>query len=342
MPELVASLCTLLGAGAAGPDAGPGRVPLSPHGRRRGLCDDLGVPPVAVVRAVAGCALARGRMPGTGSPRVRGRAGTSCSTNMRWPSSRGSAKRASAAAGGLRRAFARWESLIETAIRGYVRLLEPRAEPSPGGGAGSGRAAAWPSRWSVLGTAAAPRVLPRGRRRGLRDLRPGRQRHADRGDREGDRPGRAVRPRDQLGRRPADDHLRARRGGRPVGGLHAQRRADGRRRQGAAQARAASIRPRSTCDKLRDGLRRRPPLPRPGIRLRRRRHDPLGDERREIDADQHPARRARTCTRPARSPRRSSARSPRSRAWSTPGSSSGSIIPSTSSTSTAPRWPTWG
>ena len=36
------------------------------------------------------------------------------------------------------------------------------------------------------------------------------------------------------------------------------------------------------------GLRRRPAVRRPGVRLRRRRHDPLGDERGQVDADQHP------------------------------------------------------
>ena len=94
--------------------------------------------------------------------------------------------------------------------------------------------------------------------------------------------------------------------------------------------------------KLRTGLTGDPELPRPGVRLRCRRHDPLGDERGEIVADQHPPLRQEHEAGPRRSPSRSSARSPGSTAWSTPGSSSGSIIPSTSSRSIAPRWPTWG
>ena len=42
---------------------------------------------------------------------------------------------------------------------------------------------------------------------------------------------------------------------------------------------------------LRDGLADEPPVRRPGVRLRRRRHDPRGDERGEVDADQHPGHR---------------------------------------------------
>ncbi len=41
-------------------------------------------------------------------------------------------------------------------------------------------------------------------------------------------------------------------------------------------------------ERLRTGLAKRPEVPRPGVRLRRRRHDPLGDERGQVVADQYP------------------------------------------------------
>ena len=100
-------------------------------------------------------------------------------------------------------------------------------------------------------------------------------------------------------------------------------------------------RPRSTSQLLRDRRVARTRGSRPGVRLRRRRHDPRRDERGQVDADQHPGHRQGPGSSRARSPRRSGARSSGSTAWSTPGSSSGSTTPSTSSTSTAPRPPTW-
>ena len=42
---------------------------------------------------------------------------------------------------------------------------------------------------------------------------------------------------------------------------------------------------------------------RPRVRLRRRRHGPLGDERGQVDADQHPGHRQGPEDRPPRSPR---------------------------------------
>ena len=53
MPELVASCCTLLVLGSAGVDAWLGGVSVSSDGVGRGVCHDLGVYLVAVVRAVA-------------------------------------------------------------------------------------------------------------------------------------------------------------------------------------------------------------------------------------------------------------------------------------------------
>ena len=64
--------------------------------------------------------------------------------------------------------------------------------------------------------------------------------------------GRGVRPQDDPRRRPAADHLRARRRRRLVGRLHPQRRPDGRRRQGPAHA--------SDREQLGPGVR--PPAPR--------------------------------------------------------------------------------
>ena len=174
----------------------------------------------------------------------------------------------------LRRAFARWEALIESGIAWYVRMLHR----------------AMRHRLAVvllavgllvatlvgLGTSIAPRILPRGGFRRLRDLRTGTQRDSDRGDREANRQGREVRPGyDRRGS--SDHHLRTRGRRRPVGRLHPERRADGCGRQGPAQARAralgAGIR-RAAPRRVRQGHQ----VPRPGIRLRRRRHDPIGDE----------------------------------------------------------------
>ena len=42
---------------------------------------------------------------------------------------------------------------------------------------------------------------------------------------------------------------------------------------------------------LRQGVRRQVRVQRPGVRLRRRRHGPLGDERGQVHADQHPGDR---------------------------------------------------
>ena len=50
MPELVASLCTLLVLAPLALDARAGRVPLSPDGRGRRLRDDLRLPALAIVR----------------------------------------------------------------------------------------------------------------------------------------------------------------------------------------------------------------------------------------------------------------------------------------------------
>ena len=88
--------------------------------------------------------------------------------------------------------------------------------------------------------------------------------------------GRGVRPRDDRRGRPAAVHLRDSASRRLVGRLHAERRPDGRRRQGAAHAGAARSRPRSTSTCSATAFAERPAVRRPGIRLRRRRHDPRG------------------------------------------------------------------
>ncbi len=78
-----------------------------------------------------------------------------------------------------------------------------------------------------------------------------------------------------------------RRDRRLVGGLHAQRRTDGRRDQSPVDRRAAAFGPgiRAAAPPR---LRRRSAFRRPGILLRRWRHDPRGDERREIDTLERP------------------------------------------------------
>ena len=52
-----------------------------------------------------------------------------------------------------------------------------------------------------------------------------------------------------------------------------------------------SHRPSSTSSMLRDGAGQGSEIRRPRVRLRRRRHDACGHERREVDADQHPRHR---------------------------------------------------
>ncbi len=86
-----------------------------------------------------------------------------------------------------------------------------------------------------------PRVLPRGRRRLVRDVRPGAERHADREHQRPDRPGREVRPDADPQGRPRADRLRDRRHPRLVGRLHPQRRPDGRDRPDPARPRARRL-----------------------------------------------------------------------------------------------------
>ena len=56
---------------------------------------------------------------------------------------------------------------------------------------------------------------------------------------------------------------------------------------------------------LRDGAGQGPAVRRPGVRLRRRRHDPRRHERGQVDADQHPGHRQEPGEGPRRSPSRS-------------------------------------
>ena len=72
--------------------------------------------------------------------------------------------------------------------------------------------------------------------------------------------------------------------------LHPQRRPDGRRRQGPAQG-ASQQSAQEYVSLLRHGFADGRPFRRPGVRLRRRRHDPQRHERGQVDADQHPHHR---------------------------------------------------
>ena len=90
--------------------------------------------------------------------------------------------------------------------------------------------------------------------------------------------------------RPATGALGTGRHVRLVGGLHAQRRNDGCRRQDPAHGRAEEIGP-GIRGRAAPGCRRQVRVQRPGVRLRRRRHGPLGDERGQVHADQHPGDR---------------------------------------------------
>ena len=236
------------------------------------------------------------------------------------------------------RTFARWEALIDRGIAAYVRGLDVVLQNrlltvglgvrAPGVDPGLDR------------SQASPRVLSRGRRRRVRDLRPGTQRHPDRGHRKEDRAGRGVRPGDDR-RGPPTDHLRDRRGCRPLGGLHPERRADGRGGQGPAQARSRTDGAAVGATASR-GVRGRPPVRRPGVRLRRRRHDPRGDEPGKVVADQCPRHRQESREGPDDRRGDPPQKSSMSTEWSTPASFSGSTIRNTSSRSIVPRPPTSG
>ncbi len=123
--------------------------------------------------------------------------------------------------GVISRAFARWERMIETASS-----TTSRASTSCCGTASLTIVRRHTASWLVTHRRSladhAPRVLPRGRRRRVRDVRPGPERPAHRGDREADQGGRGFRPQDDRPGRPAARPLRDRRDLRLVGRLHAR------------------------------------------------------------------------------------------------------------------------
>ena len=80
---------------------------------------------------------------------------------------------------------------------------------------------------------------------------------------------------------------------------------------------------------LRQGVAGKSEFSRPGVCLRRRRHGPLGDERGQVHADQHPRDRQGPEDRPPGRLDDAERRSSGSTAWWTPGSSSDSIIRNT-------------
>ncbi len=166
------------------------------------------------------------------------------------------------------------------------------------------------------------------------------ERHPDRGDRAAGRGGRGVRPAKRSASRPPADHLRDRRGRRPVGRLHAQRRADGRGRQGPARTRAEAS-AQEYVRALRDGLARDPRFADLEFAF-----DAGGMIRAAMNEGKSTPINVRvtgkdlTKARAVADAIRAGSRG--STASSTPGSSSGSTTPSTSSTSTGPRPPTSG
>ncbi len=143
--------------------------------------------------------------------------------------------------GVVARAFARWERMVDGMFEAYARglavLLRHRLlVVGIGFGCSGGHAR------RVLADHA-PRFLPRGRRRRVRDVRPGPERHADRADRGEGRHARGVHQEDDPRARPGADRLRDRRQRRLVGRLHAQRGPDGRRHQGPAQGAPEQVGP---------------------------------------------------------------------------------------------------
>ena len=141
--------------------------------------------------------------------------------------------------------------------------------------------------------------------------------------------------------RPGADHLRARRQRRLVGRLHAQRRPDGRGRQGPAQAEHRTQSAQEYVHLIRTGVAKDPRFSDLDFGF-----DAGGLVRGAMNEGKSTPINIRVTGKnqaQARADRRADPRQGRrgSTAWSTPGSSSGSTTPSTSSTSTAPRPPTW-
>ena len=94
-------------------------------------------------------------------------------------------------------------------------------------------------------------------------------------------------------------------------------------------------------DQLRKAFAAGEAVPRPGVRVQRRRPDPRRPERGKTTPINVRVTGKNMKTAHG-SPTRSAARWPTSKGWSTAGSSSGSTIPSTSSTWIGPRPPTSG
>ena len=131
--------------------------------------------------------------------------------------------------------------LIEAAIGWYVRQLDRAMNYRLAGGAGR-RRACWSATLAVLGTRLRREFFPEVDSGAFEIYA-----RAASGTRIEETEKMIARVeqfvRETIGRGPADHHLRAGRGRRPVGRLYAQRRADGRRRQGPAQARARALGP---------------------------------------------------------------------------------------------------
>ena len=229
MPELVASLCTLL--------------VLAPLAFMPGLGEFLFRPMALAVAfaMIAAYLLSRTFVPARCARWLRPHARTSTTATDHEHRS-GTSRRAAARSAG---ASPRWEATDRPRHRaGTSGSSTVRCVTASRSSVGR-RRCWWPRSLGLLG--------PRLRREFFPEVDAGAfeiyvraaERHADRGDREEDRAGRAVRPRDAR-RRPAARHLRDRRGRRLVGRLHPQRRADGRRGQGPAHARPRAARRRST------------------------------------------------------------------------------------------------
>ncbi len=142
--------------------------------------------------------------------------------------------------------------------------------------------------------------------------------------------------------RPAARPLRDRRDFRLVGRLHAQRRPDGCRGQDPVDRGTDEIGP-GVRPHPADRVQRTTRVQRPRVRLRCRRHGPLGDERRQVDADQRPGHRQGPGDRAQDRHGDQERGARRSTAWSTRGSSSGSNYPAVRDQGRPrPRRPSWG
>ena len=303
MPELVSTLCTFLVLWPAGPDARPGPVPVPADGPGRGVRHDRRLLPVAnpgpglfSVLAEAARA-AHDRATAIMATASDGNGTTACGIRDlpdQWTTA-SKPRRKQTSSG---RAFHRWRAaLIDTGHR----VLRPDARL---------RAAAPRSRLIVVGLGLLARSpsssLPILRREFFPEVDAGAFEIYVRAP-----SGTRIEVTEERIAEVEDYHPRDHRQGRPQLVLSelgvtpdwsAAYTPNAGPMDAVVKVQLTAERKQSAqeyVDLLRRGLRdRMPEFCRPGVRLRRRRHDPRGDERGQVDADQHPRHRQEPARRP--------------------------------------------